>query len=121
MQVVIAPLLTGAGVKGKVNQAMKLGVPVVGTKVALEGMHPQDGVNCMVANSAQGLAKKVVEVFKDCALWERLAEGGLKNMQKHFSIDTARPGVLAAFAKIGLGLPAQPRCKLRRRRRLLSS
>ena len=48
----VAPLLTGAGVKGKVNQAMKYGVPVVLTRVAAEGMHTHDGVDCLLADSA---------------------------------------------------------------------
>ena len=34
----VAPLRWGAGVKGKVNQSMGFGVPVVGTSVAVEGM-----------------------------------------------------------------------------------
>ncbi len=37
-QVVVAPLLVGAGVKGKINQAMLYGVPVVASDVAAEGM-----------------------------------------------------------------------------------
>jgi len=39
-QVFVAPLLSGAGVKGKVNQAMKYGLPVVGTPIAFEAMFP---------------------------------------------------------------------------------
>eukprot|EP00887_Chlorella_sp_A99_P006817 scaffold2.g6817.t1 len=129
VKVVVAPLLTGAGVKGKVrpsyvlggrameivysdadihryvNQAMKLGVPVVGTHVALEGMHTRDGVDCLMDDSAEGMAEKVVQLYEDCVLWERLAEGGVANMQAHFSADTARPLVLEAFRKVGLGLP----------------
>ncbi len=35
----VAPLLSGAGVKGKVNQAMKYGLPIVGTPIAFEAMH----------------------------------------------------------------------------------
>ena len=35
---VVGPLLVGAGVKGKINQAMLYGVPVVASDVAAEGM-----------------------------------------------------------------------------------
>ena len=34
----VAPLRFGAGVKGKINQSMAFGVPVVATSVAVEGM-----------------------------------------------------------------------------------
>ncbi len=38
---------------------MKLGVPVVATKIATEGMHTIDGVNCLVANNPREFAEKV--------------------------------------------------------------
>jgi hypothetical protein len=38
---------------------MKLGVPVVATKIATEGMHTVDGVNCLVANNPREFAEKV--------------------------------------------------------------
>lgn len=34
--------------KGKVNQAMKHGVPVVATSMAIEGMHLHNGTECLV-------------------------------------------------------------------------
>ena len=36
----VAPLRFGAGVKGKINQSMAFGVPVVATSLAVEGMGP---------------------------------------------------------------------------------
>ena len=62
VRVVVAPLLSGAGVKGKVNQAMKYGTPMVTTPLAVEGMYASDGVDCMVATSPQGFADKVLQV-----------------------------------------------------------
>lgn len=55
----MAPLTTGAGVKGKVNQAMQLGVPIVATSIAVEGMHAEDGKHCLIGNTAEELAEKV--------------------------------------------------------------
>lgn len=52
--------------KGKVNQAMKLGVPVVATRLAMEGMHARDGVDCMVADSAEEFADKVGRAVCHC-------------------------------------------------------
>ena len=62
VRVVVAPLLSGAGVKGKVNQAMKYGTPVVTTPLAVEGMHASDSVDCMVGKSPQEFADKVMQV-----------------------------------------------------------
>jgi hypothetical protein len=42
-RVSISPLRYGAGVKGKVNQAMSAGLPVVATTPSIEGMHLTPG------------------------------------------------------------------------------
>ena len=73
---------------------MKFGVPVVATPVAVEGMHGQDGMDCMVANNPDDFARKIVQLHEDCDLWHRLVAGGRKNMIDHFSIETARPIML---------------------------
>ena len=44
----MAPLRYGAGVKGKVNQALAHGLPVVATPCAVEGMHLVDGQDGIV-------------------------------------------------------------------------
>ena len=46
----IAPLRFGAGVKGKINQSMAFGVPVVATSLAIEGMELQDREDILVAD-----------------------------------------------------------------------
>src|SRR6478752_5201538 len=46
----VAPLRFGAGVKGKINQSMAFGVPVVATSVAVEGTQLQDREEILVAD-----------------------------------------------------------------------
>ena len=52
----MAPLRFGAGVKGKVNQAMAHGLPVVATGCAVEGMHLREGSDVLVADAAEAFA-----------------------------------------------------------------
>lgn len=96
----VAPLRFGAGVKGKVNLAMAHGQPVVGTSVAVEGMHLTDGDDVLTADDAEGLAAAVVRAYTDEQLWDRLSAGGLRNVEQHFSLDVARGTIRALF---GLG------------------
>ena len=103
VRAVVAPVLAGAGVKGKVNQAMLLGVPVVVTPLAVEGMHARDGVDCLVGGSAEEFATQVARVYADCGLWQRLARGGFDNVRSHFSKDVARPVLLQALEGLGVG------------------
>ena len=93
----LAPLRYGAGVKGKVNLSMAHGQPVIATGCAAEGMHLVDGRDVLVADGAEAFANAVVRAYGDRALWERLASGGLENISRHFSADTARGVVRRVF------------------------
>jgi glycosyltransferase involved in cell wall biosynthesis len=86
----IAPLRYGAGVKGKVNQAMSFGLPVVATPAAVEGMNLSHGHNAMVAQTPQAFAEAIVQLHGDEALWNTLVAGGKANVQQTFSRDVAR-------------------------------
>ena len=86
----IAPLRYGAGVKGKVNQAMACGLPVVATAVAAEGMNLQDGIDLLIADSPQAFAAAVIRLYNDPVLWRRLVEGGKRSIEENFSRTRAK-------------------------------
>lgn len=89
-RIAVAPLRYGAGVKGKVNLSMAHGQPVVATACAVEGMHLRDGEDALVADTAADYAQAVLRLYRDPALWQRLSENGLRNVETHFSLDAAR-------------------------------
>jgi GT2 family glycosyltransferase/glycosyltransferase involved in cell wall biosynthesis len=95
-RVSVAPLRYGAGVKGKVNQAMAHGQPVVATPIAVEGMHLADGNEVLVADTATEFAAALVRLYRDERLWEQLSQAGMANIASHFSFDAAR----AALARV---------------------
>ena len=96
-RVSVAPLRYGAGVKGKINQAMAHGLPVVATSVAIEGMHLRDGVDVLVADSPHDFAQAVLRLDGDAALWGNIATHALDNVTTHFSLDAARQTVRELF------------------------
>jgi O-antigen biosynthesis protein len=89
-RVSVAPLRYGAGVKGKVNQAMSHGLPVVATTCAAEGMFLENGKDVLVADLAEDFAEQVIRVHQDRELWKRLSHGGLANVEQYFSRSAAR-------------------------------
>ena len=97
-RVSIAPLRYGAGVKGKVNLAMSYGLPVVATTASVEGMSLSPGDDVLVADDAAAFAEAIARVYRDEALWERLAAGGRANIRAHFSRDVARAAILELLA-----------------------
>jgi GT2 family glycosyltransferase/glycosyltransferase involved in cell wall biosynthesis len=99
----IAPLRYGAGVKGKINLAMSYGLPVVATTPSIEGMHLNPDEDVLVADDPEAFAAQLVRVYRDEALWRRLAAGGRDNIRRHFSRDVARSTItrLIALAREG--------------------
>lgn len=93
----VAPLRFGAGVKGKVNQAMSHGLPVVVTTLAAEGMYLQDGVDALIQDDAMAMAEAIDIAYHDEALWLRLSEAGLDNVRRHFSVERAREALRRAL------------------------
>lgn len=93
----VAPLRYGAGVKGKVNSSMSYGQPVVASPPAVEGMFAKDREDVLVADSAEDFADRVVEAYTDRDLWYRLSDGGIRNVENHFSFDAARKALIGAL------------------------
>jgi O-antigen biosynthesis protein len=72
----VAPLRYGAGLKGKVTQALAAGLPVVTTPVGAEGLDAHDGEHLLIGETADDLAERVLRVLHDAELWHRLARAG---------------------------------------------
>jgi len=86
----LAPLRSGAGVKGKINQAMSHGLPVVATSIAAEGMFLRHEHNALIADSALDFAAQVARLYQDATLWQQLSDNGYVNIAEHFSSALAR-------------------------------
>jgi GT2 family glycosyltransferase len=96
----VAPLRYGAGVKGKVNLSMSRGQPVVATPAAVEGLFAHDGEDVLVASEAQAFADAVVRLYQDARLWNRLSANGVRNVEKYFSLDTARQNLRTVLSSL---------------------
>ena len=94
----VAPLRFGAGVKGKINQSMAFGVPVVATSLAIEGMALQNGDDILVADEPEDFARAMVELYESEDLWNRISENGIKKTRTLYSTDTARKKLELLFS-----------------------
>jgi GT2 family glycosyltransferase len=86
----VAPLRFGAGIKGKINQSMAFGVPVVATSIAVEGMSLADHEHVLVADEPQDFARALIELYESEELWKRLSQNGIRKSQELYSTDVAR-------------------------------
>jgi GT2 family glycosyltransferase len=84
-RVSVAPLRFGAGVKGKVIEAMRLGTPVVGTSVALEGIEDIETVIEPV-DTADDFAAQLQRVLSmDAIEWSAISMAQSNHVWTHFN------------------------------------
>lgn len=101
-RVSVAPLRFGAGIKGKINQSQSYGVPVVATSLAVEGMQLVHGNSVLVADTPEKFAEAIVSVYTNENLWNRLSQNGMKNLEEHFSFNSARTSLESLFNPVSM-------------------
>lgn len=84
-RVFVAPVRFGAGVKGKIGEALAYGIPIVTTTMGAEGMFLRDGHEALIADSPRDFADAIVRAYSDAELWQRLSDHGYAHVGKHFS------------------------------------
>jgi glycosyltransferase involved in cell wall biosynthesis len=98
---VIAPLRFGAGMKGKVCEAMAAGAPVVTTTIGAEGIRAQPGRDLLVADGAESFAAAVVSLLTDDALNASVATAGAAAIEAQCGIEVVRPVVHQLLSELG--------------------
>ncbi|MBT4780068.1 MAG: glycosyltransferase [Polaribacter sp.] len=91
-KVVLAPLRFGAGIKGKLTEAMVFGTPSVTTSIGAEGMHGQLPWNGFVNDDFEDFAQKAVAIYTDEKLWVAAQENGVAIINTHY--DKEKNGAL---------------------------
>jgi len=77
-KVVLAPLRFGAGIKGKLTEAMLCGTPSVTTTIGAEGMHAGLPWNGFVEDDFKVFAERAIELYKDEVRWNQSQKNGVQ-------------------------------------------
>jgi GT2 family glycosyltransferase/glycosyltransferase involved in cell wall biosynthesis/SAM-dependent methyltransferase len=88
-RVVVAPLRYGAGMKGKVVEAMRFGVPVVTTSIGAQGMEQLSGT-IPVHDDAERFAAAVLRLLSDDDAWRAQRRRQTEFAQENFSLAAMR-------------------------------
>ncbi len=100
VRLTVAPLRYGAGVKGKVGNSLRLGVPCVATPVAAEGMGLEPDKNIMVGRTPEEIAVALQTAYTHEDVWTRLSDAGQKYANREFGIESARAKLAALCATL---------------------
>jgi Glycosyl transferases group 1 len=76
-RVVLAPLRFGAGIKGKLLEAMQCQTPSVTTTIGAESMQGNLPWNGFVSDNPQAFAVHAVQLYQDKTLWQEAQQNGI--------------------------------------------
>ena len=101
-RIFIAPLISGAGIKGKVLDAMAYATPTVLTDVAAEGTGLTNGLNTLIANDPQEWVEAIIKLYDDGKLWGRFAENSRLLAEENFSFENGLKRFKKIFESVGV-------------------
>jgi O-antigen biosynthesis protein len=87
-RVFIAPIRFGAGLKGKIGEAMAYGLPVVTTSIGAEGFGLTHKEHIMIGDDPERFAAAVVDLYNQPDLWRKISCNGRRLIQENFSPQT---------------------------------
>lgn len=100
-RIFVAPLRYGAGVKGKIGQALEFRLPVITTGIGAEGMSLEDKKTALISDeNPQNFADKILELYTDGNLWQTLHKNSLQPLSK-FSVQTQEENIKKMLDYLG--------------------
>jgi len=84
-RVLLAPIRFGAGIKGKLLEAMEFGTPSVTTKIGAEAMNGELEWNGYITDSSEEFVDKAIELYLNQSNWQQAQENGFEIIQNRFS------------------------------------
>lgn len=98
-RICLAPLRFGAGIKGKLLDAMLCGTPNVTTPLGAEAMGDEQPWPGVVEHSASALACAAVALYQDQARWEQAQENARQLLARRYAQDVHGPALVARLER----------------------
>jgi glycosyltransferase involved in cell wall biosynthesis len=86
----LAPVFGGSGVRLKLLEGFRAGIPVVTTPDGAFGLPIRDGEEALVAKAPEAFAERVARLCKEDVLRERVRQGGYAYLETHHALGVAQ-------------------------------
>lgn len=83
-RVLLAPLRFGAGLKGKIIDAMQYGTPFVTSTIGIEGLDDFMNQRNVVADEINSFSENAIRLYKDENLWNECQKMNFQVLNNHF-------------------------------------
>jgi len=98
--VYVYPQRCGSGLQTKLQQAMALGLPVVGYDVSFGGLRVVSGEQAYVCQSAQALEQAVIGLYAQPDLRRRVGRAAATHIRQGFSVGAIGEQMLAIYRQV---------------------
>lgn len=99
-RVCICPLLFGSGIKVKVASSLARGIPVVTTRVGVEGLDLAHGAHLMIADNAEDTIRSTIALLVSDGLWSRISKYSRKQMREKYTWDAVFNRMFSEIAEV---------------------
>lgn len=86
-QLAVAPILAGSGTRLKILEAWAAGLPVVSTRLGVEGLPAENGYNILLAESGNDFAQAISRILECRELQQKLGSEGRRLVESQFTWD----------------------------------
>ncbi|WP_371223620.1 glycosyltransferase [Roseovarius sp. 2305UL8-3] len=107
-RIFVAPLRSGAGIKGKVLEALARGIPCVLSPLAAEGIGLRDKQECFIARTPDDWVSALQQLDTDDALWQKMSKAARAYMADRYSFESGHIAMREAFEAADLFLSTTP-------------
>jgi glycosyltransferase involved in cell wall biosynthesis len=94
-RVVLAPIRFGAGLKGKLLEAMQCGTPSMTTTIGSEAMYANLPWNGFITDDIETFAKKAVALYHDENLWKQSQKNGVAIVNECYQLSKYSTALVA--------------------------
>lgn len=74
----LAPLRFGAGLKGKLLDAIRYGTPSITTRIGAESMQNDSNFNGRIADTAETFAQAAIDLYQNVEKWQKAQANGVQ-------------------------------------------
>jgi glycosyltransferase involved in cell wall biosynthesis len=100
MRVMLAPILSGGGMRIKILEAMAAGKAVVSTAIGAEGIDCSDGNDIAIADDVVAFSSAVESLLGDEARAHAIGEAARRLVAARYSTDALAKGLLAFYEEL---------------------
>jgi GT2 family glycosyltransferase/glycosyltransferase involved in cell wall biosynthesis len=101
-RIFVAPLLSGAGIKGKVIGALASGTPTMMSPIAGEGVGVSNGLEALIAHTVAEWVEGVKAIYVDETRWTQMSEASRRFARRNFSFENGLGKMREALALAGV-------------------